>query len=58
MNSDRIDARRAQLATDLRAEGSSEEAVARLATDETAIRMVSYEDKCVSHIISLFGPKP
>ena len=57
MNSDRIEVRKAQIAAALREEGASEQTVSALATDETAARMVSYEDKCVAQILSMFGGK-
>jgi hypothetical protein len=47
-----ISRRLAQLTADLRAEGASDETVARLATDTAARRMLAYERQV---LLSLFG---
>lgn len=47
--------RRAQMVADLRAEGASDAAIDRLATDEAAANMVAYERQCVGQILGLFA---
>lgn len=50
-----VEARRDRLAADLRAEGANEAAIARLATDEVAGRMVKYESEVIGLISGMFG---
>lgn len=50
-----IRARRAQLEADMRAEGSPEHMIGRLATADTAAKMVDYERQIVDRITGLFG---
>ena len=52
-----VDARREMLAADLRAEGASPAMVERLATDDTARKMVAYERQCFDLIVGMFGPR-
>lgn len=50
-----VAARRARLAADMRAEGSPDALVDRLATDETAARMLKYERQCKAAIMGMFA---
>lgn len=52
---DAVHMRRAILESDLRAEGTPEHMVSRLATDETAERMLAYEWRTMDFIAGLFA---
>lgn len=56
-NEAEVRSRRRVLEDDLRAEGASDDAVAKLATDDTAEKMLAHERMAVSSILSLFRPK-
>lgn len=54
-----IRARRARLEADLIEEGASDATVTRLATDDTAARMIEHERRTVEAIAGVFfGPRP
>lgn len=50
-----LEARRDRLAADMRAEGASDATIERLATDDTAAKMLRHERECMGAIFALFG---
>lgn len=52
-----VSARRDVLAADMRAEGTPEAVVERLATDETAARRLDEEARVVAWVRGMFGDK-
>lgn len=56
LSSERIARRREELASRLRAEGSSEEIISRLATDDLAAQMIDHEQNAVASIFQACFP--
>jgi hypothetical protein len=52
-----IQSRRDLMVEQMRAEGTPEPVIERLATDDTAAKMLEYDRKVTDMILSLFGPR-
>jgi hypothetical protein len=56
LSSERIARRKEQIADRLRAEGSNEETISRLATDDLAAQMIDHEQNAVASIFHACFP--